>query len=56
MAEKHLLVLLTKVREQSRFSQLTGAFDIFYNDERFRNALERMDLKPLTKMNSLVDH
>jgi hypothetical protein len=50
---EYLLILLTKLREQS---QLNVIFDIFYQDERFKKALERMDLKPITKLDTLLDY
>ena len=55
-SKKHLLILISELREQAQFSQLLGTFEFFYNDERFRNALIRMDLKPLTKIDYMLDH
>ena len=52
-ARERLLILLTKLREQSK---LLGTVDIFYKDERLKNTLESMDLKPLIKFDSLIDH
>jgi len=49
-AREHLLILLTKLRE---ISPLFSMFEIFYQDERFKQALEQMDLKPITKLDML---
>ncbi len=44
----HLLVFLTKLREVSPYNV---SFDILYQDENLKKALESMGLKPMLKDN-----